>query len=139
MLLAADVAARFAYTDVTGNPLQTLQAGQDFLLQMYVRDNRATPQGVFQAYFDLNYDPALASINGSLTHGTAYAALGTTSGDTSVSGLINEVGGGDTDQVPPSPTTRNCCCSEFPCAPTTPAAHHHCRPGRAPRQDPALL
>ena len=80
--------------------MDTLQAGEDFVLQAYVKDIRSSPQGVFQAYFDFSYNSSLASANGPLVHGSAFNTL--TSG-TSTNGLIDEAGGVDTDQVPPVP------------------------------------
>ena len=102
-LLAADLLARFEFTDSGGTPLAGLQTGQDFLLRLYIQDIRSNPQGVFQAFFDVNYNASLVSAVGPITHGPAYSAPGTTSGDLSVSGLIDEIGGQDTDQLRPSP------------------------------------
>ncbi|MFV2065758.1 MAG: Calx-beta domain-containing protein, partial [Pirellulales bacterium] len=77
--------------------------GQDFLLQMYVQDTRTNPKGVFQAYFDANYDANLVSVDGPVIHGPAYNFPGSTSGDTATAGLIDEAGSIDTDQVAPNP------------------------------------
>lgn len=102
-LLAGDLQARFEFTDLAGTPVQALQAGSDFLLRMHVRDIRSSPQGVFQAYFDVNYAASLVSVTGPITHGSSFNLSGSPSGNTSTSGLIDEVGGIDTDQIPPSP------------------------------------
>ena len=104
LLLAGEsLAARFEFTNLSGGSVSTVQAGQDFLLKMYVRDIRSSPQGVFQAYFDVNYDSSLASVAGPIIHGPEFSFPGSLSGDTSTPGLIDEVGGIDTDQIEPVP------------------------------------
>ena len=102
-LLAGDLSVRFEFTDPGGAPVSLLHVGTDFVLRAFVRDIRSNPQGVFQAYLDVNYPSSLVSVGGSITHGSAFGLAGSTSGSTSTSGLIDEVGGIDTDQVAPSP------------------------------------
>ncbi|MCL4206380.1 MAG: hypothetical protein KJ000_28195, partial [Pirellulaceae bacterium] len=102
-LLAGDLSARFEFTNPAGSVVSSLEEGQDFLLWMYVRDIRTVPRGVFQAYFDVLYPSNQATVTGAITHGATFAAAGTTSGDISVAGLIDEVGGRDTDQFAPNP------------------------------------
>ncbi len=102
MLLAADLRLRFEFADAGGSPLSSLSVGDDFLLRAYVKDIRgAGAEGVFQAYFDLTYNSGLISPTASIDHTGPYNHF--TSGDTLSSGLINEVGGMDADQVAPSP------------------------------------
>ena len=102
-LLAGDLAARFEFADLGGNVLPSLQVGQEFQLRLYVQDIRSDPQGVFQAYFDVNYPSSLVSANGTISHGPEYSAAGTTSGDLDTPGLIDDVGGQDTNQFRPTP------------------------------------
>ena len=119
-LLAADLLARFEFADSGGTPVTSLQAGQDFLLRLYIQDVRSVPQGTFQAFFDVNYNASLVSAVGPITHGSAYNAAGTISGDLSVSGLIDEVGGQDTDQLRPSPRNAELLLFSIPCHASNP-------------------
>jgi len=100
------VRVRLAVTDLAGNPLTSLSAGQDFLLQGFVQDTRNLADGgVFSAYFDVTFDSSLASVvPGTLTHVAPYTFL--TSGDTNTAGLINEVGGATTSLDPLGPIER---------------------------------
>ena len=102
-LLTADLLARFEFTNVVGETQSSLQVGQDYQLKLYVQDNRDTPQGVFQAYFDVEYDASLLSTIGAISFGPAFSATGLTFGDTSTNGLIDDAGGRDTDQLRPTP------------------------------------
>jgi hypothetical protein len=77
-------------TDLLGNPISTVTAGNDFLLRGTVQDLRADPQGVFAGYIDVNYDTGLGSVDGSIVHGPNYPFA--TSGDTTTPGLIDDVG-----------------------------------------------
>lgn len=57
-------------TDLGGNPITSISAGSDFLLQTTVTDVRVPTSsfpGVFAAYMNVNYDSALASISPSAT------------------------------------------------------------------------
>ncbi len=106
-LLAGDLGVEFEFTDLAGQPLAALQVGDQFLVKAYVRDARSGPTGVFQAYLDVNFDPSLVTLpaDTSLGHGE-YGAF--TSGTVLTTGLIDEVGGLDFDQVAPSPKGRDC-------------------------------
>ena len=92
-LLAADVAIRLETTDLGGNPISQAVEGESFLLQGFVEDIRAVPQGVFAAYLDVEYDPLAAAVAGPITYGVDYP-FGQ-DGDTSLPGLIDEVGAFD--------------------------------------------
>jgi len=89
-LAAVRMEYRLETTDLAGNPITTITAGSDFLLQGTIQDVRAEPLGVFAAYVDVNYYAGLATAHGSITHGPNYP-FGT-SGDTSIPGLIDDVG-----------------------------------------------
>jgi hypothetical protein len=94
------VVVDFEFLDSSGNPTSSLNVGEDFTLQANVQDGRNDPEGVLRAYFDLTYQSDLASVQGSITHGPSYNL--STSGDTLTPGLINEVGGLDSDAFPPT-------------------------------------
>jgi hypothetical protein len=100
------VRVRLEVTDLAGNSLTSLAAGQDFLLKGFVQDTRNLAEGgVFSAYFDVTFDPALASVvPGTLTFNAPYTFL--TSGSTSTPGLINEVGGATQSLDPLGPIER---------------------------------
>ncbi len=110
------VNVRLAVTDLLGQPISQILAGQGFLLQAYVEALRAGPdpsrQGVFAAYLDVNYDPVLVT---SLVHDVSGIAFGDyyvhgKRGDFSTPGLINEVGafwgGPDSSYCPPDRAER---------------------------------
>jgi len=80
-------------TDLAGNPITSIQAGADFLLQATVQDLRPFPQGVFAAYADITFDPARALVDGPITYGPDYP--NGQSGDSSSPGLIDEAGAFD--------------------------------------------
>ncbi len=106
-LLAGDLNVRFEFTDLGGQPLTSLQVGDQFLVKAYVRDARRSPTGVFQAYLDVNFDPGLVTLPADKSlHPGEYGAF--SSGTVLVSGLIDEVGGLDYDQVAPNPRGRDC-------------------------------
>ena len=96
-LLAGDVLVRLEFVDTFGVPMDSLEVGDDFLLQAYVQDIRSPAGGLFQAYFDFFFDSELVSVIGSVGHGTQYTvnASGKTSFDDGsvVAGMIDQVGG----------------------------------------------
>lgn len=102
-----EVRFRLQTTDLAGNPISTIAAGNPFLLQVYVRDLRADDgdgdsidrRGVGAAYLDLLYDLKLVSVAGNIQYGSDYQNV--TTGNTSVPGLIDEVGGFQTNTSDP--------------------------------------
>ncbi|MBI2479575.1 MAG: hypothetical protein HYV60_13370, partial [Planctomycetia bacterium] len=100
LLAFGDVVVDYQYLNSAGNPVSSLQVGQDFTLQVSVRDGQAVPEGVIRAYFDLTYPTSRASVQGPITHGPAYNI--SVDGTTTTPGLIDDVGGLDTDAFPPS-------------------------------------
>jgi hypothetical protein len=78
-------------TTLNGNPVSTVNINQPFMLHLYVRDLRDTPQGFFAAYADLQYNASMVPPNGELTIGPQF--VNGHSGDTSAVGLLDEIGG----------------------------------------------
>lgn len=99
-MLAGDMTVRFAFADLAGSPADSLMEGNDYNLVVYVRDSRAAPTGVRQAYLDINYDTSRMSVRGSVESGVAYQQ--DASGSSATSGLIDEAGGADSDSLPPT-------------------------------------
>lgn len=73
-----------------GTPIDTITAGQSFVVNAFVEDIRSAPQGVFAAYFDTTYNSNLASVTGPIVFSTAFA--NGQSGTTTTPGLIDEAG-----------------------------------------------
>ncbi len=85
------VRIRLVATDTNGIPITAVDVDEPFQLRGFVQDLTARPNGgVFAAYLDVTYDPTLASVNGNIVFGDSYGDV--QSGDTSVPGLIDEVG-----------------------------------------------
>ncbi|WP_417731449.1 Calx-beta domain-containing protein [Rosistilla oblonga] len=104
-LLAGDVQLRFEFVDAAQSAVTSLSVGQDYTLRAYVQDVQTTgPDGIFRAYLDVNYNSSLATASGSITHGPGYSM--STDGNTNTAGVIDEVGGSDSDATPPSNDTQ---------------------------------
>jgi hypothetical protein len=84
------VRVRLEVTDTSGAPITTIEVGQNFQLRAFLQDLRGEAQGVFASYFDVTYSAALASVVGDLNFSADYPSGRL--GDTTVDGLINEVG-----------------------------------------------
>lgn len=82
---------RLELSDLAGQPITSLQAGEEFYLNAYVADLRSKPQGVFAAYLDLAFDAGRIVTAGNVEFGSVYKN-GRGSGG-SVPGLLDEVGG----------------------------------------------
>jgi hypothetical protein len=78
-------------TDLAGNPITSVEVGDQFLMRATVQDLRPGPTGVFAAYADVTYDPTKVAVNGDITHGALYPIV--VDGDTSTPGLIDDAGG----------------------------------------------
>ena len=91
---AADVVAAFRLEvwDLAGRPVTQAYVGDTVQLRIYADDNRPDFQGVAAGFLDVRYDPALVSVAGAVQHGGTYTVV--PSGDSSLPGLIEEVGGG---------------------------------------------
>ena len=73
-----------------GTPLTSLAAGQDFILQVFGLDLRATSRGIFAGYLDVQWDATKAVATGPAQFTAPYG--GQPSGNTSTPGLLDEVG-----------------------------------------------
>ena len=82
---------RLELSDLAGQPITSLQAGEEFYLNAYVADVRSEPKGVFAAYLDLAFDADRVDPAGNVEFGSVYKN-GLNNGG-SVPGLLNEVGG----------------------------------------------
>lgn len=98
VLFSAAAGYALAVQDLTGNAITSIQVGQSFRLVGYTQDLRSTASGVFAGYVDVTYNAALVQATSSLSYGGSYSDV--RSGDTSVAGLINEVGGVDGSATP---------------------------------------
>lgn len=86
--------ASFVLLDLNGNVITSIKKGQEFFLVGNVRDLRPDATGVSAFFADVTYDATLASVVGTIDHGTTYTA--NTSGTTTTAGLLDEVGGSTT-------------------------------------------
>ncbi|MCY2992028.1 MAG: beta-propeller domain-containing protein [Planctomycetota bacterium] len=84
------VRVRLEVVDAAGQPLTSVEAGQPFVLNVYVQDLRAEAQGVSAAYLDLLYPEALIDVAGELKFGNEYQTQ--TSGVATATGLLDELG-----------------------------------------------
>ena len=97
-MLAGDAQVRFEYVDSSQAVVNALTIGESYTLRAYIKDNRATPEGIFSAYLDFDYSSSQITVTGPITHGAELAANPT--GSTATPGILDEVGGVDTDQFP---------------------------------------
>lgn len=88
---------RLATTDLSGTPIESVNVGDQFLLQTYtqhVGGYAGAPDkgGVFAAYLDIAYEASLASVaDPTINHGPLY--LNGKSGDLSNGGIMDNIGG----------------------------------------------
>ena len=83
---------RLEVVDDSGNPISTAEVGQQIQLRGFIQDLRDGGTGLFAAYVDVEYDESLAMVpSGSAIEFTSEFP-NSPSGDTSVAGLIDEVG-----------------------------------------------
>ena len=94
---------RLEATNLSGQPIEQIQVGQKFQLRGFVQQlqplNGGQLQGVYAAYQDILYNPALASVSPivfNTVFGTTTAGTGeypnAPAGDLAIPGLINELG-----------------------------------------------
>lgn len=89
-------------TDDMGTPTETVSVGDEFFIEVSVDDLDATGSGVFSAYLDVLHDSELATVSGAIQFGSDFPNA--QNADTSVAGLINELGGiGDAESTGGSP------------------------------------
>ncbi len=84
------VRVRLQIANSAGQPINTVNSGDNFFLQLFVEDWHPNPQGVVQAFVDLEYDETLVEITGDIDFAAAF--LNNQSGDTSVDGIVDELG-----------------------------------------------
>ncbi len=87
------VQIRPVMTDTGGTPISTIAVGEEFLLNLFVQDLRADPQGVFSAFADVTYDAGLFGTNGVIVVSPTYS--NGVSGEFGDLGLIDELGAVD--------------------------------------------
>ena len=96
LALAGDALACvfFEFADVAApsTPLSSLNVGRDYLMRVFVQDNRGQDaDGIFQAYFDMTYSASLLTVNGALSHGPQYNVRPL--GSAAVDGVVDAAGG----------------------------------------------
>jgi hypothetical protein len=74
----------------THAPLATVYLEDEFLVQVWVEDLRAVPEGVFAAYVDVLYNAGRLSIAGPIAYELPY--VNAAQGDTGTPGVIDEAG-----------------------------------------------
>jgi hypothetical protein len=82
---------RLEVSDLAGQSISSVQAGEEFFLNAYVADVRSEPKGVFAAYLDLAFDADRVVRAGDVEFSSVYKN-GLVNGGTA-SGLLDEVGG----------------------------------------------
>ncbi len=91
------IIVRLDVTDLAGNPITEIDAGESFLVRGFASDNRLAPQGVTQVYFDLIYQNNLVLADGPITYGASFPNAQT--GDSSQIGLVDELGAAGNSMV----------------------------------------
>ncbi len=98
----AAVDFEFQITDLQGSSIDSISVGQEFMVDIFVQDltDRGDAGGVFAAALDVLYESTLVSLSTTspITFGPEYSA--NTSGDTSMPGIISNLGGLDGDTMP---------------------------------------
>jgi len=111
-LAPANTTAAFdlVVTDLNGNSIEQIQAGQQFQLRGFVQDVRAngTNRGLFTAYMDVLYNSALVSpvlsttndpnLGFQVSFGPQYGQV--REGDVRIPGIINEIGAQSSADTP---------------------------------------
>jgi hypothetical protein len=103
-------------TDLSGNPITTIQAGQQFQLEAFVQDPNGTAAvtgppkvaatgGVYAAYPDIAFNSALATVSPSatITYGDEYQNVNAGDLSNAGSGMLAEVGATATGTKPVGP------------------------------------
>jgi hypothetical protein len=84
------VRVRVEAVDQTGEVITTVEAGDEFSLNVYVQDLRDRAVGVFAAYVDIMFFGRLVSVGGEISFGDKYQ--NGKSGGVDLPGLVDEVG-----------------------------------------------
>ena len=89
-ILEDQVRVRVEAVDGTGEVVTTVEAGDEFYLNVYVRDLRDRPEGVYSAYVDVMFFNRLVSAGGEISYGDDYQ--NGQSGSMELPGLVDELG-----------------------------------------------
>ncbi|HND53139.1 MAG TPA: Ig-like domain-containing protein, partial [Pirellulaceae bacterium] len=81
---------RLIVTDSAGRPVDRLVEGHSFQVTMTATDLSTPTTGPFAVYADIDFDAAIAAVNGPITFGSSFANAH--SGSTAAAGLIDELG-----------------------------------------------
>jgi len=84
------VQVRVEAVDGTGEVITSVEAGDEFFLNVYVQDLRDRPEGVFAAYVDVMFFGRVVSVEGDISFGDQYQ--NGTSGSVDLPGLVDELG-----------------------------------------------
>lgn len=84
------VRVRVEAVDGTGQAITTVEAGDEFFLNVYARDLRDRPEGVYSAYVDVMFFNRLVSAGGEISFGDDYQ--NGQSGSMELPGLVDELG-----------------------------------------------
>ncbi len=95
---------RLELVDKLGNPISGADAGEEFTLNAYTKDLRASATGVFSAYFDVLFDEELVTVRQTPVFATDYTTA--QSYDLTTPGLLNEVGASAASLAPLGPNER---------------------------------
>lgn len=89
------IAMTLQVVDLSGNPITTIAAGQNFIVKVLVQDLRSgdLADGVFSAFTDILFDSNVIEpiATDPINHGTQYNSV--PSGDVATPGVVNELGG----------------------------------------------
>ena len=88
--LEDQVQVRVEAVDGTGEIVTMVEAGDEFFLNVYVRDLRDIPEGVYSAYVDVMFFGRLVSVGGEISFGDEYQ--NGQSGAVDLPGLVDELG-----------------------------------------------
>ncbi|MFO0913889.1 MAG: Ig-like domain-containing protein [Pirellulales bacterium] len=95
------VRVRLEVTDLNGTPIDSVDAGSDFLLKAFVQDISSTPTGVRAAFADVSYNSQLVTANGTIVASDVYP--NSPAGTIGQGGLIDEAGSSTTGTSITSP------------------------------------
>ena len=89
-------------TDLSGNVLTKLNPGENFLVEEDVQDVEPDPQGVYYAYSNITFSPALAQITGAVAFSSAYSSAESGNPDAAANstGTLINVGAAATSITP---------------------------------------
>lgn len=83
------VSIRLSVVDQSGEPVNNVLVGEEYRLQVYARDLRPNPQGVFAAFTDIDYEAGAASPAGQIEFSPQFPLI---HAGVLVEGRIDEAG-----------------------------------------------